>query len=445
MKKLNLSKIGWVATAAIIAVSAILSYLDSQGVPTGNGEGLLFSRPTTVVTPATPKPPRSTPTGIVTTQTPTPSPTLPTTATPDLPTATPGGTATPALSTATPVAGDPCSHWHPYGPDLRYPSLGAFDMGVNPCTLIPVFGETLNTYLTEENVDGFPKSGEFEEVDGYTWLYARVKEDGTQDQLIAPGAGCALFDNGSNPIDDKLCITNVAYRVHMRGDEAHAKKRNHSGIIFARACAIGANGKPELPCGVVMTSGIEDWGPKHVPYKTSYCYDATTPRHFETNELYPLDLIGQTPYFAIQPTRGGYSHQFVSTITFNPNVEPYYMGAYPEFPNHILRATWNLMDALEEFHCAEGEEIKPTGFLATKYILHAVTLANLPETRPFVGWTDKNGYVDPTCTETGWTCYPLVITEDLPLGTPFMSYMVQMDGLNADGTSTGVIIQDYGP
>jgi len=259
-------------------------------------------------------------------------------------------------------------------------------MGVNPCTLISVFGAEYEQYLIDQNVDGLPHSSLAEEPDGYTWLYARVKKDGTQDMQPIPGEGCALFDNNPNePTPDKLCITNVVHRVHMRGDAMHVKKRNHSVLTVARVCAI-QDGKPVAPCGVVGTMGIEDWAVKHQPDKNAFCYDDTTPRHYLTNALYPFDLIGQPPYVAIQSARNGYAHQFVSTITFNPIVEDYYHTAsYPEFPNHIIRASWNILDASEIFVC--GDDPIPTGYLAVKYILHAVALPNLPIERPFKGFT----------------------------------------------------------
>lgn len=423
------------ATGAIILL-ALLNFVSYQtGI--GVGEPDARARPTGIVPTLTPKPGRGTPTA---------TPTKLATLTPSTPLPSPTAlkTVTPGLPTATPVAGNPCSNWHPYGPDLRYPSLGAFDMGVNPCTLIPVFGETLENYLVSQNVDGLPVSSALEERDGYTWLYIRVAANGTQDMQAKAGEGCALFDNGANPIPDKTCITNVAQRVHTRGDMAHAKKRNHSVVIVARACAI-ANGKPVAPCGVVLTTGIEDWGVKHQPYKSALCIDDTTPRNYQTNALYPLSLIGQPPYVALQPPRNGFAHQLISTITFNKIVEDYYHTAwYPEFPNHIIRVTWGLLDATEQFTCNDDEPI-PTGYLAVRYIMHAVTLANLPTERPFVGFTNQNGYLDPACLEISPVCFPLVITADLPIGTPFLSYPVQMDGLNADGSSTGVIIQDFGP
>ena len=288
-----------------------------------------------------------------------------------------------------------------------------------------------------------PFSSALEEKDGYTWLYVRISADGTQDMQPTDGEGCALFDNGANPIPDKLCITNALQRVHMRGDSMHAKKRNHSVVMVARACEI-SNGKPVAPCGVVLTAAIEDWSIKHMPYKTAICYDETTPRHYQTNELYPLSLIGQPPYVAIQSPRNGFAHQLVSTITFNKIIEPYYMAAFPEFQNHIIRVTWGLLDAMEYLPCGGTEPI-PTGYLAVRYIMHAVTLANLPTARPFNGFTNQNGYIDETCTAISPVCFPLVIMAEMPIGTPFMSYPVQMDGMNADGTGTGVIIQDFGP
>lgn len=370
------------------------------------------------------------------------------------PTRTPLVTNTPTLSvtptsvpqnTPTPSPNDPCYAWHPYGVDLRYPSLGAFDMGVNPCTLIPVFGEVLENYLIDQGVDGLPHSNLAEEKDGYTWLYVRVRADGTQDMEPINGEGCALFVNiDVNLPEDVTCITNAGVRVHTRGDMAHAVKRNHSILVVARVCEV-KDGKPIMPCGTVLTMALEDWGVKHTPYKQGFCYDATTPKHWLTGALYPFNLIGQPPYVALQPARNGYAHQFVSTITFNKVVEDYYHTSYyPEFPNHIIRATWNLMDALEQFTCGGGEPI-PTGYKAVKYILHALTLANLSAQRPYHGFTDQNGYEDKVCTELTLTCFTLEIEASVPVGTPFLSYPVQMDGKNKDGTGTGVIIQDFGP
>lgn len=426
-----LFEVGKYATAVIVAVAFLMNWLDGQiteqvstqvpavleqvqarATPTPKGRGT--ATPTKVIPSATPS---QTPTKVLPTNTPAP--------------------------TGTPGALDPCSNWHPYQVDLRFPGMGAFDFGVNPCTLIPVFGKELENYLVEQNIDGLPHSSASEEIDGYTWLYVRVRKDGTQDTQPIAGEGCALFDNDpAAPTPDKLCITNVGERVHMRGDMAHAKKRNHSVFVVARVCG-NDNGNPVEPCGTVITMGIEDWGVKHTPYKNGFCFDETTPRHWLTGALYPFDLIGQPPYIALQPARNGYAHQFVSTVTFNPVVEDYYHTAfYPEFPNHIIRSTWNLLDATEQFVCG-GDPI-PTGYKAVKFILHAVVLANLPDERPFNGFTDQNGYEDKTCKEISLTCFSLIITKDTPIGTPFMSYPVQMDGKNADGSSTGVVIQDFG-
>lgn len=380
------------------------------------------------------------------TRTPTPTPNPPTpTPTPSpsviLPTPTQTNTPMPgqATPTPTPVAADPCSLWHPYGVDLRYPGLGAFDFGVNPCEYIGVFGSDLEDYLVSQNVDGLPHSSNMEEVNGYTFLYVRNRADGTQDMLPIPGDGCAFFVNVTNKFpDDGLCITNALLRVHMPGDANHDKKRFHSIFADVRFCE-HANGLPIEPCGTALSMAIEDWGVKHNPYKKSLCYDDTTPRDTQGN-LYPFDLIDQPPYAAFQPARNGYAHKFVSTITFNSSIIGEY---YPLEPNHIIRASWNMLDAPEIFTC--GDEPLPTGYLGVKFILHAVIFANLPPERPYNGFTDQNGHIDTSCEEISPVCFPLIISASAPIGTPFMSYPVQFDGKNADGTSTGVIIQDFGP
>lgn len=369
------------------------------------------------------------------TKVPTLTPTLPVTLTPAPPT-----------PTGTPGAFDPCSHWHAWQVDLRYPSLGMFSYGFNPCESIALYGPEFEAYLISQNVDGLPRSSAMEEPNGWRWLRVRVAKDGTQETGVTPGEGCALFDNDPEPNPEtRLCITNATVRVHLPGDATHAKKRNHSIVVWARVCDVSPDGTPKEPCGTVGAMGIEDWGVKHMPYKTAFCYDDLTPRHWATNALYPLDLIGQPPYVALQPARNGYAHQFVSTITFNPLVEDYYhTAAFPEFPNHLIRATYNLMDAKEVFASCNGE-ILPTGYDASAYILHALALPNLPEARPFYGFTDANGYVDPTCTEIGLTCNLLFIGATVPQGVPFLSYPVQMDGKDAEGSLTGVIIQEFNP
>lgn len=415
---------------AIVAALSVYNLWATQQAPTRAELDALA--PAARVTPT--KPARGTATPLPSTATPTLAPSL--TSTPMPVTSTPG-------ATSTPVSADPCSHWHPYQVDLRYPGLGAFDYGVNPCDYLTVFDSPeFLEYLTAQNIDGFPLSSTTEEKDGYAWLYVRVGADGTQDMLPQAGEGCALFVNvAENLPEGAQCITNLLMRVHNPGDATHAKKRHHSTIVIARVCTL-SNGKPVPPCGEVGTSGLEDWGVKHRPYKQQLCYDATTPMTVE-GELYPFDLIGQPPYVAFQPARNGYAHQFISTITFNPVVEAYYMPDFPEFPNHIIRTSWNLQDAKEVFVC--NDEPIPTGYKAVKFIVHALALYNLPAERPFHGFTTKNGYVDKTCEVIGFTCFPLWITETTPQGVPFLSYPVQFDGKNADGTSTGVVVQDFSP
>lgn len=375
----------------------------------------------------------------------TPLVTLTPTTTPAPVTLTPMGTvtatATPEM-TGTPTTLDPCSHWHGWQVDLRYPSLGAFSYGFNPCESLALYGPEYAAYLTAYNVDGPPYSSAFEEPNGWRWLRTRVEADGTQSTGVLPGEGCAFFDNNPQvPPPERLCITNLTMRVHNPGDAVHAHKRFHSVIVVARVCAV-QDGLPVEPCGTVGTAAIEDWGVKHIPYKTQICYDDTTPRD-ANGDLYPAKLIGQPPYVAFQPARNGFAHQFISTVTFNPIVQPYYLNVLPEYPNHIIRASWNLMDAKETFAC-NGEAI-PTGYDASAYILHAVNLANLPPERPFSGFTDVNGYVDATCTAVSNVCMPLWITAGVPQGIPFLSHPVQFDGLNADGSSTGVVIQEFNP
>lgn len=364
----------------------------------------------------------------------TPSPTAAATLTPTL-----GPSLTP---TPGPTGEALCRNYHAWQVDLRYPGLGAFSYGFNPCESIPLYGPVFAAYLAEQDVDGFPHSSSAEEPNGWRWLRVRIDADGTQSTGVTPGEGCAYFDNNPQvPPPERLCITNVTMRVHNPGDAAHAKKRNHSVVVAARVCD-DVDGKPVPPCGTVLTMAIEDWGPKHMPYKTAICYDDTTPRDANGN-VYPPTLIDQPPYVALQPARKGFAHQFISTITFNPLVEPFYLSAFPEFPNHIVRTSWNLMDAKEVMTC--GGEAVPTGYDASAYLLHALVLANLPTARPFTGYTDKNGYVDPTCTALSETCFLLYVEGSVPQGIPFMSYPVQFDGQDAGGVPTGVIVQEFHP
>ncbi len=418
----------------LIILLALLNYVSYQ---TGLGVGEqvdTLARPTSIVPSLTPKPTRGTPLATATqiaTATLTPKPTT-------------GATSTPGVGspTSTPVSLDPCSHWHGWQVDLRYPGLSPFSYGFNPCESLALYGPEYEAYLLDQNVDGLPHSSALEEPNGWRWLRVRVEKDGTQSTGVLPGEGCAFFDNNPQvPPPDRLCITNLTVRVHNPGDAMHAHKRFHSIIVVARVCAV-ENGLPVEPCGTVGTAAIEDWGVKHQPYKTQLCYDDTTPKDANGN-LYPFDLIGQPPYVAFQPARNGFAHQFISTVTFNPIVEPYYLNALPELPNRIIRGSWNLMDAKEVFVC-NGEAI-PTGYDASAYILHAMNLANLPTARPFSGFTDANGYVDPTCTEVSNVCMPLWITAGVPQGIPFLSYPVQFDGKNADGSPTGVIVQEFNP
>ena len=65
--------------------------------------------------------------------------------------------------------------------------------------------------------------------------------------------------------------------------------------------------------------------------------------------------------------------------------------------------------------------------------MFVIIVENLPTARPFVGWTDRNGAVrtDGVCVAEGVDCIPLIISENVPQGRPFLNRIVGPDPSDA--------------
>lgn len=377
---------------------------------------------------STPGGPSLTPT-LTKTNTPSPTPS----STPTLPGATNTLTPTPipGTFTPTPISGDPCFEWHPYGVDLRHPSLPPHTHGWNPCDFIDIFGGEggeLDKYLTAHGISGYPLSSALEEHEGLVWLYTHLDQ-------------CELFvsdlDNLPNPVG---CPTDILIRVHTNGTQAHGSKRFHSEVVFVRGCD-----KSFSQCDYTMIMHPQiDYGVLFNPYKQSICHISGEPTDSEGNVITDLN---QPPYRGLQPPafRGEDPPSFwspfevlASEIWSSLRIEAN-SDFYPNDPNALVQATWTLMDSRQYFVCG-GDPIQAAQNNATRFMHFTLKIQDLPEARPFSGFTDFYGKPADNCTTEGPTCFPIYVGPNFPAYPVWFNFPVLQNGGNPD-----VVQQEFDP
>lgn len=351
----------------------------------------------------------------------TPSPTLPqptATVTPAPFTSTPTTAPGTPSATVTAIVGNPCQDWHPFGFDPFNPSLEFHTHGYDPCQFIDIFGEPLQTYLTQNGICGYPKSGPLEEHDGCVWLYVHLDQ-------------CELFVSDLDNLPDPVgCPSDLLIRVHTRGDQAHGSKRFHSEVAFVRGCddKFGT-------CGIAMMMQPQaDYGPVMNNYKEKVCHLPGEPTDGLGNVITD---VNQPPYHGHQrPAARGedkpafwnplevLASEIWSSLRIAANEK-----FYPNDPNPLVQVAWTLMDAREYFVCG-GEPVKAANNDATRFMFFTLKVQNLPEARPFTGFSDFYGHPAPDCTAESALCFPLYVSEGFPTYPVWFNFEVRQNGDN---------------
>lgn len=391
MVKKILTEAGRISTAVILAVAILLGYLDQQGVPTESGDGLLFARPTESRPTPTPASARATATPLPTTLTPSPisSPTLALTSegTP-LP-------STPPVATSTPFVHDVFT-WHEAG-------VGFHHHGANPLDPAQTRPAIVDWLTTNEWGPLFSQVGNLWESSSIenVWPWPMGKHEGFA-FLSEMDTGCPL---NKLPPSTGACIEAYTFKVHALGNFNEFFAQSHSDAFVGLVC----DRENETQCGIVATGGVANYGMAHAQYKEVECV-------LDTNPGYSLE---QTPYRSINSSLR-YFLQW-SSLTSDSLDE-----FFPEPPNQILQTVWSnrpfSVPTLE--NCGDPSSyIEHTNIENRNNIYQVFTiilkLDRFP--RPFMGFTNVHGTIDPTCTAPSTTCVPLYIEEGVPPGNAILN------------------------
>lgn len=321
------------------------------------------------------------------------------------PTATVTPTATPAATVEPPHGEHDVTVWHE--PDGHH-------HGSNPRDYPELFALYLQATGGQEI--GYPwLSSPFENV--YPWPLGN--HEGFK-FLAERGLGCVQTER---PVDkDYLCINSYLFMVHSMGTTHHLYTRVHSHYGVFEVCD-----QTLTQCGLVATGGHADYGVFITPYKEFVCQQGIDPPGYpyETDEgknHIPYRVALSNTEKPPNPLGNG---QFWNIMGQGK------LSLYPHRPNTILGASWSNNDGWDYpaagFACSDHTKIVtpcPDGSCdlnGSSFQVFALRLQNLPLARPFNGWTNVNGRVDPSCVETSPVCVPLIIEASVPQGDALLS------------------------
>jgi len=277
---------------------------------------------------------------------------------------------------------------------------------------------------------------------GYDWLSSPTEnvdcnEGGKHCGFFYLGeqdTGCPDFQHsGWN------CISSYLVELHSLGNIQAIHTANHSHAEVLEVCGPGG----AEPCGFVFVGGHSNYGVMHNGYKTAVCQLPNDPPNYPYTTA---DGIDQPPY------RTGHNHTNKLPVTINtqfwnsggPN--PLMFPYYPELPNRLTQFYWAAIDAWQyqdNEQCNNPEaavSICPDGscgYNHNQFQVFLIRLQWLPAERPFFGFVDPLGNIDNDCTETGPTCIPFYVSEDVPQGPAVMARDVRY------GDPAFAPIQDY--
>jgi hypothetical protein len=263
---------------------------------------------------------------------------------------------------------------------------------------------------------------------GYPWLSSPLENTfpfphGNHEGfkfLAEQDLGCIQTER---PTDKEyLCINSYLFMIHSMGTTHHLYTRTHSQYAVFEICSQDLS-----QCGLVATGGHADYGVLVSPYKEFVCQQGIDPPGFP----YETDQgKNHIPYRVALSNTENLPNALGNGQFWNIMGQGK-LSLYPHRPNNILGASWSNNDGWD-YPAAGMACTDPTKIVApcpdgscelngTSFQVFALRLQNLPTVRPFVGWTNVNGHVDPTCQETSPVCVPLIIEAGVPQGDALLS------------------------
>lgn len=263
---------------------------------------------------------------------------------------------------------------------------GTHHHGVNPETLLPIFGEPLEDFLdagyflSPPWATGDPEHPE--EHEGYIALYDHA-------------VGLEIPQKG------KLPIEHIVLFIHSLGNAPHFLKRFHSCYAFLKVQG----------GGVIGLGGHLDYGPAHWQYKET---GFIPPLPTDPPGMLSEKMLEQQPYRAnTREFDPNYHPEFWSGQVLNPIAKPFFSPV----PQNMLGVGWSTN--AKEFFGFEGvEDIQVAHGIDgnRRFQIFNVQLQNLPAPRPFTGFTTRYQYLTAAPGPVGVDKVPITITKEVPLG-----------------------------
>lgn len=342
----------------------------------------------------------------------TPEPTMEPTVTPE-PTATPTETPAPPEHDTLMCHGAETGDGHTHGSCVEDLPAGAIRDFLEANPLFAGVGQPWRSSDTE---NGYPH--EIGKHEGYKHLYQEF-------------AACYQFNTAPGP----LCVRAIWLQVHSMGTAHEVRVANsvHSLTFVAEVCDANFSN-----CGVVAGGEIEHYGEIHSQYKQAGCPDV--PGGVVYPEPYHAD---HPPYVANNAARSDFFSR--PARLFWSSLRSEAIAPYVGEVNNLIQVAW-VENAYEipntdPSMCAHHEHdlvwstSTNDGFL-NQYAIWTlkIQIENYP--RPFSGFTNRDGLLDTSCTEPGFSCIPLFISDTVPAGDALFNLPVDNDSLN---TPAGVI------
>lgn len=284
----------------------------------------------------------------------------------------------------------------------------------------PLFAGVGQPWLSSEHENGYPfPMGKHE---GYKHLFQEFEQ-------------CRQF-TGTPTNEDFACVKAIWLQPHTMGTahEIRVSGSAHSLTFVAEICT----DETFTDCGIVAGGEIERYGEVHAQYKQTGCPG------IEGGVYYPpRHTVSQPPYVAVNAQRSDFFSRpariFWSSLR-NATMEPYAGDV-----NNLIQVAFaeNAFEVTSSSAatCAHHEHDRVwahstnDGFI-NQYAIWTIKIMIEDYPRPFSGYTDREGNLDTSCTEPGFACIPLFISETAPVIDAFFNLPVSNDTFS---TPEGVI------
>jgi hypothetical protein len=293
------------------------------------------------------------------------------------------------------------------------------DHGANPADAHPALAAAMAEYWTQE-IGSAWQSSEHENMfpDGAHAGFTNLSETAT---------GCPQF-NGEQ---GDLCIDAYFMQVHALGTNAHGRVDVHSFKAALWVCNQSGS-----QCGSVLTGGVHDYLWTHSPYKDYFCKDAGG----NPDPVIPTEYQFQVPYVGLATfhLNNGNNRIFWNSLGPTPVTHDEVLAQRGYLPNRGLQIAWAELDAWDYAagdspacadsandtrRCPDGSTDATCADNGNRFQVYTIRM-ELPEARPFAGWTDRHGNIVEGCEAEGPDCVPLIISDGVPQGRAFLSRRV---------------------